>query len=206
MILHKYKCIFIHIPRTGGTSIESVLAGKNWWKVHPQSKHLNFISAKKIYNKYWDDYFKFTFVRNPWGRLLSLTKYSTNKQPHDNIYPVHLDVLNRIKTNHFFDFFSNTEYDPRFFNANQFEKFKPFDQAYYRNIIGDEMDFIGKYENLQNDFDVVCEHLKIPSTTLPHVEKSVIDCSQYQRCYDDDQRDLVYNQFKYDIEKYNYEF
>lgn len=206
MISHKHKCIFIHIPRTGGTSIETILSGKNWWQVNPQTKHLNFITAKKIYNNYWEEYFKFTFIRNPWERTLSLLKYSTANKPHDNIYPVQLDVLGRIKTNNLFNLFSNIEYDPRFFHANQFEDYEPFDQAYYRNIFGDEMNFVGKFENLQKDFEVVCEHLKIPSKKLPHVEKSIIDCSQYQRYYDDEQRDLVYSKFKNDIEKYNYEF
>lgn len=206
MISHKYKCIFLHIPRTGGTSIETAIVGKNWWSVNPQTKHLNFISAKKIYSKYWDEYYKFTFVRNPWSRMLSLTKYSTSKPPHDNIYPVQVDVLNRIKTNLFFDYFSPVEYDPRFFHANQFEEYKPFDQAHYRNIIGDEMNFIGKFENLQEHFEIVCDQIKMPCKELPHVEKYKLDCSHYQDFYDDEQRDLVYNKFKFDIEKYEYEF
>ena len=60
MINHKYKLIFIHIPRTGGSSIEKAILNNNssWWKIHAPSKHLTAYSAKKIYQPYWDDYLK----------------------------------------------------------------------------------------------------------------------------------------------------
>jgi hypothetical protein len=47
MISHKYKCIFIHIPRCGGTSIEELIQGKNQWLVEEKTKHLTSTQAKK---------------------------------------------------------------------------------------------------------------------------------------------------------------
>ena len=64
MISHKHKCIFIHFQRTGGTSIENALVGKNWHGIDPSSKHIFASTAKRIYSDYWNDYFKFSFVRN----------------------------------------------------------------------------------------------------------------------------------------------
>ena len=75
MICHKNKYIFIHIPRTGGSSIEHTLYGQDWWLVDRKSKHLIASTAKKVYSEYWDDYFKFAFVRNPWDRMRSMLKH-----------------------------------------------------------------------------------------------------------------------------------
>ena len=71
MISHKHKCIFIHISRTGGSTIERLLQGEDQWNRDPYSKHITTARAKKLYSEWWDDYFKFTFVRNPYDRVLS---------------------------------------------------------------------------------------------------------------------------------------
>ena len=65
MISHKYKCIFIHIPRTAGTFTELLIDGKDWWVPKGygsfrQEKHIIASQAKKIYKDYWDEYFKFS--------------------------------------------------------------------------------------------------------------------------------------------------
>ena len=70
MINDEFKVIFIHIPRTSGTSIESAF-DKNM--DHIGGKHLNASSIKKIAgNDKWDCYFKFSIVRNPWERFASM--------------------------------------------------------------------------------------------------------------------------------------
>ena len=51
MISHKYKCIFIHIPRTGGTFIENLIFGKDWWGIDKKTKHITASQAKEIYKE-----------------------------------------------------------------------------------------------------------------------------------------------------------
>ena len=75
MISHELKCIFIHIPRTGGSIIEKLLVGQDWWIFDKKTKHLIASQAKKLYSEYWNDYFKFSFVRDPYSRMLSLTTF-----------------------------------------------------------------------------------------------------------------------------------
>jgi hypothetical protein len=108
MINHKYKFIFLHIPRTGGTSIEKALFGQDWWGVHPPSKHLTAHMAKQIYAPYWQDYFKFTFVRNPWDRMVSMLKYGKGKTAN-NIYEVTLNEDDKIITEGYFKKFNKLE-------------------------------------------------------------------------------------------------
>lgn len=72
MISHHHKCIFIHIQRTGGTSIERWLQGEDQWNICHNVKHITTKFAKyRQYPEYYNDYFKFTFVRNPYDRILS---------------------------------------------------------------------------------------------------------------------------------------
>lgn len=87
MISHELKCIFIHIQRTGGTSIERWLQGEDQWNICHNVKHITTKFAKyRQYPEYYDDYFKFTFVRNPYERVLS--ELFINKMFHGR----HLDL------------------------------------------------------------------------------------------------------------------
>ena len=109
MISHKHKFIFIHIPRTGGTTIEHMLKnyqegnlieqGGGIWvpdeatqlkilKVYPDfnfkndSKHMTANQWKLVLGDDYQNYYKFTIVRNPFDKCLSIKKFLSN----------HLDV------------------------------------------------------------------------------------------------------------------
>ena len=69
---HDNKIVFIHIPRTGGTSIKSALNLHD--KIYKEDVY--HMSANDI-PKECEDYFKFTFVRNPFDRFVSLYFYSS---------------------------------------------------------------------------------------------------------------------------------
>jgi len=61
------KVVFVHIPRTAGTSIESSLI-----RVPDEHKHLRASQLKNIVGEAWEDAYKFTFIRNPFDRVISL--------------------------------------------------------------------------------------------------------------------------------------
>ena len=63
MISHKHKFIFIEVPKTGTTTICSVLFN-NSDAVQPR-KHLDIEQYKEKFPKETSSYFKFSFVRNP---------------------------------------------------------------------------------------------------------------------------------------------
>jgi Sulfotransferase family len=96
MISHKHKCIFVEVPKTGSTSVRAIL-GKAWkphlnlWQIKQLMETLwtefgerkNRIMAalyllrpeerrREAGRRQFESYFKFGFVRNPWGRVVSL--------------------------------------------------------------------------------------------------------------------------------------
>lgn len=67
-----------------------------------------------------------------------------------------------------------------------------------------EIDFLMRFESLQEDFKTVCEHLKIDNIVLPHRNKS--SRKHYSYYYDSDLIQLVKNKFLDEIEFGAYTF
>ena len=69
MIFHRYRCLSVHIPKTGGNSINRVF-GIGW------QDHKDLARYRE---ERFRAYFKFAVVRNPWERLLSDYNYQGRK-------------------------------------------------------------------------------------------------------------------------------
>ena len=194
MIKHKHKFIFIHIIRTGGTSIEKFFRGGGG-KNHEFAKNMK----KRIGNKKWESYFKFTFIRNPWDKMVSQYFYIQRKRKENKLKGFNLTFREFILR---FKSCTESEYIkgrgiPVLFNPIQL----PW-------ILDDDgncmVDFIGKFENLQEDFDTICDKIGIPRQKLPHENKS--EHKHYTEYYDDETRQIVAEKFAKDIEYFGYEF
>jgi GR25 family glycosyltransferase involved in LPS biosynthesis len=180
MISHKHKCIFIHIPRTGGTSIEKALTEADWWKVEKKTKHLDWKTAKNLYKDNWEGYFKFTVVRNPWDWMVSLFRSHRGRRRKQKTWKQYL---------------SNPTLVAHEQNA-----------AVQSEIIGDEMDFVLKFENLQNDFNTLLDKLGVKNITLPHSNQRIGYHQYYTSYYNDETKQIVAKMHAKDIKKFSYTF
>lgn len=178
MIDHNSKFIFIHIPRTGGTSIEGAFNIEMSYNDYSE-KHLKASETKQlISDKIWDDYFKFSIVRNPYSRLVSCWKRGF-------YYPKN--------TGNLYDFVIN-------FKPAKHEVQSPF----YHDIIDETLDYVCRFERLKEDFSIVCNKLNI-NLKLPHIEKSNTE-KPYQSFYDKRTKAIVSYLYNKDLKRYNYSF
>jgi len=184
--------IFIHISKTGGTSITEALKYRS--KIHMTSREvINMLGAKR-----WKEAFTFAFVRNPWDRVTSHYRYL-------------------VKTGYFIKHFGELSfkewlkqaYEKK--NAEFFKQESP--KMYYPQLdwVTDFsgnvcVSFIGKFENIDKDFHKLIKLLEV-NTKLKHLNKTkALNSSSYRDYYDSETRKIVENAFIKDVEYFKYVF
>ena len=190
MINHEKKIIFVHIPKTGGTSIESLFCSSN---LYGKEKHL---MSHEYDPKHLKSYFKFSFVRNPWDRSLSYYFFRLQKSyemfGHGDSFLNWMKFLHNCRDNE---------------HKNNFFQFYLSIQNQYEFIFRNDclmIDYVGKFENLQQDFNTVCDKIEIPRQQLPHKNKT--SHKHYTEYYDDETREIVAQKYAKDIEYFGYKF
>lgn len=194
MINNEYKCIFIHIPKTGGTSIVKLINAKKCEGFSGNNHQQSLSRYKQRFDNY-DNYYKFTVVRNPWDKMVSEYKWFTNTK---------YKFPGRHVTKHFsdkgFDFF-----------VENFRKLKVGDMSHRREQITfirpvEDLNKIVRFEHLSTELYSICEHLNIPIDTIPHKHNLSSNMRHYTEYYNDSTRKLVAEQYKNDIEHFGYKF
>lgn len=201
MISHSKKFIFVHVPRTGGTSMHYVL--KEYCHDFKNHEPLRLIDPKLISAKY----FIFCIVRNPWDLVVSRYKYGQHKattlRPFEDwlkkSYENYLAWRDNPKI--------RAQVEDMFCGPfwNQIDWIKDS-----KNKI--TVDFIGRFENLQHDFNHILKKIGVTNRTLPHLNKSTNKQEDtntqegYRSYYNDDLRNIVFDWFRDDIMYFGYEF
>lgn len=195
MISHDKKCIFVHIPKCAGSSIN-------------QQLELNSVGfsghSPMSYHSEYSDYFSFTFIRNPYDRVVSAYKYFRKLKEGYRWYKRNSIISDAAKQ---MDFKGFVNHIPHFMNLmkreeGSFESGIHFQPFYY--FIDQPIDFVGRFENIQQDYAAILSHLKLPAKPLPKTNST--NNLNYQQLYIEETKKLVYNIYQEDIEKYNYNF
>ena len=173
-------------PKTASSSIDRALQEYNDSDI--RRNHLTLLELDLNI----ENYFVFTFVRNPWSRLVSY--YSQMKRP------INLKDSNRKKL---YDLANGSTFCNFLKKLNKFAGGKDVQNNFYL-LNGTPIDFIGRFENLQEDFNVVCDKIGIPRQELPHKNKS--KHKHYTEYYDEETKQIVAETYAKDIEYFGYEF
>jgi hypothetical protein len=231
-ISYIHNTLFIHIPKTGGGSIEKALGmyginndGSNtqcskilygFWKGSsvsscnfPKLKCCNFwLNRRLLGQKYLcnndsekalqhltyaeieskvdvKNYFKFSFVRNPFERLVS--EYFWRKKNGDILSETFVEFVDQVVL-------KNLMTDKHLLPQHLFL------EDNNGKLI---MDFVGHFENLYTDFSMLCEKLKInASIEKIHSSKDY----DYRDYYVDHTKKLVGEMYSQDLKLFNYKF
>jgi len=178
--------IFIHINKTGGSSIEKAL--------HLPFEHLTALEKiKNIGQKEWKKKFTFTIIRNPWDKVVSHYHYRVQTN-QTNLMTDTIDFKKWVN-------FTYGKQDSRYYdNPKMFMPQINWIADLEGNIL---IDFICRFEKLNDDFNYVCK--KIGKTArLPHTKAS--NRWEYSKYYDDATREIVAHWFRKDIEMFGYYF
>ena len=194
-----YHCIFVHIPKTAGVSVSRSLFG-NFSGGHTYIKTYQVIFPKNEFERY----FKFTFVRNPWDRLFSAYTFLRKGGFHDG--------ERRWARDHLAPYHDFDDFVKRWVNAKNILRYAHF-YPQYRFLCLPFMDkaavdFLGLYENLQEDFDYI-QHKIFGERTrvLPHHNKSSVNIVRdYKEFYTEESRKIVAEVYAKDITLLGYNF
>jgi len=180
MISHKHKFIFVQINKTGNTSIRKTLCPETG----RENEHRAISYYAQQYPKVFDEYFKFTFVRNPWDKVVS--QYEFRRDPA------------RFPANNT----SNMSFEQFINNPNGRPLQNQLDWVTINQIIA--VDWIGKFEYLQDDYNELCDILGVKRKILEHYNKT--ERRPYREYYNDKTRDIVAQIFSRDIDYFGYRF
>ena len=143
--------LFVRIPRTASTSICQAL---NVWPNHKTA-----LMWKERLGDEWNQTFKFTIVRHPYDRFLSMCQYFW--------------------------------VDPDKFEDDR--RFRP--QMDYIH----ELDYIGRFEDLDNSWEHICKQIDRNVTKLNHLKESKTTVTLTPQ-----QKKKVYNYYRNDFRLLNY--
>lgn len=230
MISHEKKFIFVHIPRAAGTSIIHFLGEPpqpvvgtpfdpdDDGKFSPPPTHLrarDYVAYGRATQDQFDGYFKFAFVRNPWSRMVSEYKYGLRASRFD------------FRT-FLFEHFPRPAWSDEY--CHVLPQYDFVHDAEGRLMV----DFVGRFEQLQQSMDEVCRRLGLPPRPLPHDNASLsvlhrardkgwcdmlkavfaaVSPTQwrntfprYRDYYDEETKAFVARLYRKDIDAFGYEF
>lgn len=216
LLSNRYNFLFVHIAKTGGTSVRAALKSLQWKDPYYAAqficsrlshlthhriasklpRHAKIICAQEMLpHDFFAGLFKFAFVRNPWDLQVSSYHHLKRERPH--LLEGHQD----------FESFLRWKLDPARPPQYHLDTVMTPQTDYLIDLHGKMLtDHLGRYESLQDDFDLICQRIGVPSVRLPHKRHSTDRSSDYRRYYTDETAELVARHFRRDIELLGYRY
>ncbi|NOH29032.1 sulfotransferase family 2 domain-containing protein [Vibrio mediterranei] len=204
------KFLFIHVPKTGGTSLvkamkkdcdraflplrmigyyfddRGIKLPRSTYNILGYPYHVKADILSDMWKEHYDELYKFAFVRNPWDIAVSEYFYIKRKKVH----PIH-KVVNQMP-----DFEYYLKWKVENYNRDQSEWVCDEND----NLL---VDFLGRFENYENDARKILKKFGYKSE-VP--KENVTKKKGYQSYYTDKMAEIVSEMNKRDITNFGYEF
>lgn len=228
-IFPNHCCIYLHIPKAAGTTLENALGLNNLYSKRPYEAdwHILYGNGKDqfhnlweldhapvkflkqfIHPQVWKDYYIFTFVRNPYDRLLSEYLYRLKVGENRFIYTSTISFeqfVKQLKSKWplIQQFMDNQNNKKSMVDHHLISHFLP--QSFLLQDTQNEINFIGKFEQMETDW------LQIkPNLTNNHlinwkpITKNIKEVEELRdKYYTNELKQIVYNLYKSDFEYYD---
>ena len=212
----KYNFLFVHIAKTGGTSVRAALQPLRWrdpWyyaqllcsrlshlgghRIGSKfPRHARIVAAREMLPaEFFAALYKFAVVRNPWDLQVSSYHHIRRERPH---------LMAHIQD---FQQFMEWKLDPE--RPYQFHVDTSIQSQldYLVDLQGELLvDFVGHYESLQQDFATICNQIGVRGVELPHKRQAPDRQRDYRGYYSDGLAERVGEYFKRDIDALGYRF
>jgi len=189
-------CIFVHVPKTGGCAISHALGGK--------TKEIN--THRPLFGVDKGERFAFGFIRNPWDRMVSLYHYLCQKtfKRTDNFDQDEVRAAGFKSWLMGEAFYMQEDYLPTgepwvVGGKGDLPPMQRRTQMYWL----EGCDYIGRFEDLEKEYQTICQKIDIPAKPL-----SIINTSQhghYRDYYDAESREFIAYHFSDDV-RFGYTF
>jgi hypothetical protein len=210
LVSSQQKFLFVHIPKSAGTSVTAALIefsdqpekiwinrllakigiNVNWFgpfhwvrgRKHSTARQMKIMYSDSVFN----DYYKFAFVRNPWALLVSYYHYIKSNQQHHR--------SEKVKNIDSFESYIHYEIKRNKINQSRF----------VTDTFGNDLvDFIGRFESLEKDLGVIFEQLGVEAE-ISHKNSSTH--TDYRDYYTPETAKLVAFHWAEDILRFGYTF
>lgn len=204
------NAVFIWVPKAAGTSLFLALSKSGCPKIKELEDVRRFFPGRGLVTfghmdyfrlvhegylatKFTETAFKFGFTRNPFDRAVSLYFYLQSIG----------EVEQALSFKKFLRMLKEHGFDPIGLYTNRnFSRCNP-QVSWLQDSLGSQtMDFVGRYENLDDDFNRVSEILGLPRKVLTQANKS--SHSNFGQYYDQETKDLVLSIYKDDFQAFGY--
>jgi hypothetical protein len=212
----KYRFLFVHIAKTGGTSVRDSLWKYRWTDPYriPQficskisgltghrigakfPRHAKAIAALEMLPlDLYQQLFKFAFVRNPWDLQVSSYHHIRRERP---------DLMTDIPD---FASFLRWKFDPERPPQYHADMSTVVQRDYLVDLHGRLIvDYVGRYEYLTEDFQTACRKIGIQAPTLGHSRRAADRSKDYRSYFDDATAELIASHYRADCEEFGYRF
>jgi hypothetical protein len=205
--------LFVHIHKAGGSTIKEILFRKlqvpnlrSLAEVHIRKKWRG-TRRHEIPDDVFAKAFKFCFVRNPWDRVVSAYTYTQCRWPgffyltfKEYIYEILRDESIPWDVPHLYQDPKSNLHDLMMWDAKGHAI--PYRHPGY---FMEEMDFIGRFENLEHDFQVVLRRMG-RTWGKPLLHKNASARKPYPTYYTPQLRNAVGALYHDDIVRFGYTF